>query len=439
MRTAIVVGSGAGGATVARALQGTFQVTVLEAGRPFSRLELRQPVIERVQRARLLADPRLIRAAFPPMQVRTSGGMVMVNGIGTGGTTTLATGNGVRADGALRALGIDLDPEFAEIGREIRLDTSHQARWHRTTERLFDAFTGTGLDPRPIPKLRTSRAACRHCGRCVLGCPYDAKWDSREYLDEAVAAGARVVTGCRVRRLAFDEGGGVTGVVVLGPLGPRVIEADLVVLAAGGFGTPAILGRSRISCEPRLFVDPVLTVAARWPGAWQVSELPMPFVVQGDHYILSPYFDWLSFLTEPAWRVPAADLVGVMVKLADEPGGTVSGRRIHKRLTALDRRRLDEGAGLATEILRRFGAAPDSIVRGTLNAGHPGGMLPLTAASAATFHDDRLPANVYVADASLFPASLGNPPILTIIAMAKRVARLAATRGEPVPCSRSAG
>ena len=189
-----------------------------------------------------------------------------------------------------------------------------------------------------------------------------------------------------------------------------MIEADLVVLAAGGFGTPAILGRSGIACEPRLFVDPVLTVAARWPGAWQVSELPMPFVVQGDHYILSPYFDWLSFLTEPAWRVPAADLVGVMVKLADEPGGTVSGRRIHKRLTALDRRRLDEGAGLATEILRRFGAAPDSIMRGTLNAGHPGGMLPLTAASAATFHDDRLPANVYVADASLFPASLGNPP-----------------------------
>ena len=30
MRTAVVVGSGAGGATVARALQGAFDVTVLE-------------------------------------------------------------------------------------------------------------------------------------------------------------------------------------------------------------------------------------------------------------------------------------------------------------------------------------------------------------------------------------------------------------------------
>ena len=41
-------------------------------------------------------------------------------------------------------------------------------------------------------------------------------------------------------------------------------------------------------------------------------------------------------------------------------------------------------------------------------------------------HDARLPENVFVADASLFPRSLGNPPILTIIALAKRVARICA-------------
>jgi GMC oxidoreductase len=51
-------------------------------------------------------------------------------------------------------------------------------------------------------------------------------------------------------------------------------------------------------------------------------------------------------------------------------------------------------------------------------------MLPLTRDSAASFHDARLPGNVYVADASLFPESLGNPPILTIVAMAKRIGRL---------------
>jgi choline dehydrogenase-like flavoprotein len=60
-----------------------------------------------------------------------------------------------------------------------------------------------------------------------------------------------------------------------------------------------------------------------------------------------------------------------------------------------------------------------------MNAGHPGGMLPLTAQEALTMHNSRLPDNVYVADATLFPDSLGNPPILTIMAMAKRVARVA--------------
>jgi choline dehydrogenase-like flavoprotein len=423
MRTAIVVGSGAGGATVARELQGPFEVTVLEAGRPFRRLGLERATVERLRDSRVLFDPRLIRAAFPAMQVRRTGEMYLVNGIGVGGTTPMATGNGIRADGALRALGIDLDPEFDQIGREIHLSTAHQARWHPTTRRLFAACAELNLDPRPIPKMTTGQAACRHCGRCVLGCPYGAKWDSRRYLDEAVARGAHLVTGCRVERLAVREGR-VTGVESRGPLGPRRLTADLVVLAAGGLGTPAILQRSGIACEPRLFVDPVLTVAARWSDAWQCHELEMPFVVQRDHYILSPYFDWFSFLVCPTWRRPAKDLVGIMVKLADEPVGWVSGQRIHKTLTDLDRRRLADGVALGTEILGQFGAAPEDVVLGAVNAGHPGGMLPLTRDSATSFHDARLPGNVYVADASLFPESLGNPPILTIIAMAKRIGRL---------------
>ena len=39
-------------------------------------------------------------------------------------------------------------------------------------------------------------------------------------------------------------------------------------------------------------------------------------------------------------------------------------------------------------------------------------------------HSERLPENLYVADATLLPKSLGNPPILTIIAMAKRVSKI---------------
>jgi choline dehydrogenase-like flavoprotein len=220
--------------------------------------------------------------------------------------------------------------------------------------------------------------------------------------------------------------------------GHHFVPADLVVLAAGGFGTPAILERSGIRCEPTLFVDPVLTVAARVPNAWQCNEIEMPFVVQRDGYILSPYFDWISSLFHPQWRHRLQDIVGIMIKLADENVGSVSGRKVHKLLTPVDRSRLDEAVGIATEILERFGADPNEVFLGTVHAGHPGGMLPLTEVSAPVVHDDRLPENVFVADPTLFPRSLGNPPILTIIALAKRVARICVDKDMAVTSQTSA-
>lgn len=59
---------------------------------------------------------------------------------------------------------------------------------------------------------------------------------------------------------------------------------------------------------------------------------------------------------------------------------------------------------------------------GTLNAGHPGGMLPLTAAEKDSLHHACLPDNLYVADATILPKAMGNPPILTIMALSKKIA-----------------
>ncbi|HET7309170.1 MAG TPA: GMC family oxidoreductase N-terminal domain-containing protein, partial [Actinomycetota bacterium] len=418
-KRAVVVGSGAGGATVAKELQGAFEVTVVEAGNDFRRATLDRRTIERLRRSRLLVDPRLVSLVYRPIRIRRTPDMLLVNGIGTGGTTTMATGNGIRMDEDLRALGLDLDREFDEIVREIPITTAHQRRWHPTTRRLFRTFDDLGLNPIVLPKMGDAER-CRHCGRCMLGCPYGRKWDSRAYLDDAVRRGARLMTGSAVTEVVIEDGR-ATGLVTRTKALHRFVPADLVVLAAGGFGTPAILERSGIACEPTLFVDPVLTVAARVPNAWQCNEIEMPFVVQREGYILAPYFDWISSLFHPSWRHRLQDIVGIMIKLADESVGSVSGKKVNKLLTPGDRSRLDEAVGVATEILAGFGADPHEVFLGTVHAGHPGGMVPLTEASARTMHDDRLPENAYVADATLFPKSLGNPPILTIIAMAKRI------------------
>jgi choline dehydrogenase-like flavoprotein len=443
MTRVVVVGSGAGGATVARELAGRHEVTVVEAGRRFTPFRRDVGRLARARATGLFFDPRLIRILFPAMQVRKvpdGGGddLFLVNGTALGGTTTISAGNALRCDEDLRARGIDLDAEFAELEREVPISRDHRARWVESTRRLEAVCRGLGLDPAPLPKLG-DYGRCRRCGQCVLGCPNGAKWDARRFLDDAVARGARIETGVTVTSLAW-RGGRVVGVQARRGFRATTIPADVVVLAAGGLATPAILERSGIRCEARLFVDPVLCVAAPVEGAGLDREISMPFVVERDGYIVSPYMDWLSFFFDRRWRIRAGDTVAMMVKLADDDRGRVGSDGIEKTLTARDRERLADGVALCGEILERFGAPRATHVLGTINAGHPGGGLP-AGAGPEPFHDARLPHNVWVADATLIPRALGRPPILTIMAMAKRVARLAARAAnidEDRPTTRSA-
>jgi choline dehydrogenase-like flavoprotein len=422
MKKAIVVGSGAGGATVAKELQGKFDVTVLEAGGEFHPLTLDLTTMERVKKTGLLLDEREISLFFPNVQIRKTPDMVLVNGIGLGGTTTICAGNAARMDQDLKALGINLDTEFEEVYREIPVTTVHQKRWHKYTRRLFDICREMNLNPQPMPKMGHYEN-CIACGRCIFGCTNGAKWDSRQFLQLAVERGSQVITNCKVERVVMANGRAV-GVEARQGWVRRFYPADLVVIAAGGFGTPVILQNSGIACEPRLFVDPVLCVATEWDEALQCKEIEMPFVVQREHFILSPYFDYVSFLFNKAWKYPAKDTLGIMIKLADAVTGSISKKELRKTMTSQDKQILAEAVELGKEILRRFGAQEEKIFLGTMNAGHPGGMLPLTEHEAESLHHDRLPGNLYVADATLIPQSLGNPPILTIVAIAKRVSKM---------------
>ncbi len=423
MKRVIVVGSGAGGATVAKELQGDFDVTILEAGKGFHPFRLNLSLVEKLKKTGLFFDERLIHLFFPAYRTRkTEDEMVLVRGVGLGGTTTLCTGNAVRMDRDLKELGIDLDAEFEELYQEIPITTAHQKRWRKTTRRLFEICQEMDLSPQPTPKMG-DHDRCINCGRCVLGCPQGAKWDSRRFLGAAIDKGAHLVAGCKVEKVII-ENGRATGVQARSGWRSRFYAADLVILAAGGLATPIILQNSGIACEGNLFVDPVLCVATEWKDCLQNKEIPMPFFVQRERFMLSPYFDYLSFFFNRDWRLPAKDTLSLMIKLADSTVGNVSRKGIDKVLSGEDRENLREAVELCTDILGRLGVDEDDIFLGTVNAGHPGGMLPLTEPEADTFHHSRLPENVYIADATLFPNSLGSPPILTIMAMAKRVSKL---------------
>lgn len=421
-KSVIVVGTGAGGAAIAEKLQDDHDVTILEAGGKFKPLSIPIDSFAKLRKTGLFLDERMIRLLLPSMQVRKADSMVMVNGIGVGGTTTLATGNAVRCDLHLRGIGLDLDEEFEELYSRLPITTDHEKYWNPATKEMFKAFEELGYNPRPTPKF-LKKPHCANCGHCAIGCPADIKWDTRDLVAEAVRKGARLVTDCRVTDLEIS-GGAVRAVNARHGVKKERFEADIIVLAAGGFGTPVILENSGIPCEKTLFVDPVLCVAAIRKDFLQSRQLLMPFYSSHDGYMLSPYMDYLSFFFNKDWRYPMKDIISVMIKMSDDSRGTIDARGIRKPLSKADIARLKDGVENSLQILEHMGVHREDAFLGTLNAGHPGGMLPLTAQTAGSMHDPSLPGNLYVADATILPRSAGMPPILTVMAMALRAAKV---------------
>ena len=296
----------------------------------------------------------------------------------------------LRLDQALRGLGIDLDREFAELAQELPAATRHQRRWAPDTWRLFELCRQMSLDPQVSPKMP----------------------DARCLLEEAVRRGARRVRGARVQRVTID-GGRATGVVALQGARPSLLPDSLLILAAGGLLTPSILRHSGIDCGPARFADPVLQLSARRSG--RDREIPTPFMVRREGFGLGPCLEPRSLC--------------LRLLLADTP------RSPGQNPPAQDQARRQEAVELSTEIFRRFGIRREDLRLDEAAAGQPGGALPLTTREAHSLHPAALPENLYVADATLLPSALGAPHLLTILALARCVARAAGERARELRAS----
>ena len=68
-RTAIVVGTGAGGGVIASELQGRYQVTILEAGKEFRPFSLPIDKLAGLRRTGLFLDERMISLLLPSMRI----------------------------------------------------------------------------------------------------------------------------------------------------------------------------------------------------------------------------------------------------------------------------------------------------------------------------------------------------------------------------------
>lgn len=383
----LVVGSGAGGATLARelAIRG-IDVTVIERG----------PCVKD-------SDAFLCYDESPDVDI--------LRASCAGGSTLVAAGNAVRVlENTLKDYGVDITEDLHAIEAELRVGELPDTHTGRGTALIMDAAESLGLGVRKMPKF-IDPDKCRPCGKCSFGCPRAAKWSARRFLDEAVEHGAVLIEETEAKNIIVRNGS-VSGLKT----SRGDFHDETVVLAAGAIETPRILMRAGIDAGNGLFMDTFVTVGGILEGVGFCDEVQMNALIELDGVILSPHFSTLLFPEDDRRNV-----LGIMVKIADERSGRVEADRIVKHHTVRDISLLSGGAAIAGSILSRAGVGA-----GTLRSTGPRGAHPGGTASLGEVVDENLETSIeglFVADASVLPEAPGAPPILTIMALARRLAR----------------
>jgi choline dehydrogenase-like flavoprotein len=419
-----VVGSGPGGATVARQLaRAGKKVVLLEMGRDY--------------RNEFYYGTHLGALIYGDNHglLFTEEGLNIIRAIMTGGATNLYTGSAARPPAWLKeTYKVDIDDYVEETIEELDIQPLPDELLGQGSKRIMEAGISLGYKWEPLMKfIRPARAARFDCGaKCMLGCRCGAKWTANEYVDDAVSAGCELITHAKADSLIIEDKQvlGVRGKIK--KRAPFEVRAGVVVLAAGGIGTPLIMQNSGFfDAGNGLAVDTTTLVygVSKYKGT--ASEPPMTVAYTDDEngYMLSTIIDpWLTYplilfakgIRYPFTWVNYTRTMGVMIKVKDEIAGgiTVEGK-ISKPTTVRDRYRLNHASIVSRKILIKAGCDPDSVFVGPLRGTHPCG-----TARIGEMVDTNLQTevkNLYVCDASTFPEALDRPPVLTIIGLGKRL------------------
>lgn len=417
----VVIGSGAGGASVAKELakQGR-DVLVLEKGKLVKKVGTQ---IEAMKCYDFFGLRRSIE------------GFYVYSAIMGGGTTNVSCGNGMPVlSEELKSLGIDLTREFEETEKEMGVEPISEKLIGKGSRLIMDIGNKMGLDMRPMPKCVNARK-CNSCGLCMLGCKRGAKWTTMDYVKQMHDFGGRIFYDTDVRRIAIKGDKAVGVIAVRGGKIVR-IHADLVVLAAGALASPLILLNSGIEDAGKsLFVDflnvtcGVLEDRRINPAKEITMSVASTKYLKDKGFLLSPFmFPPIGMATLiPKLKlhklIQYGRILGVMTKMKDDNEGEVlADGRFHKKPTEKDKKILNEGAEISKEILRRAGVRERNIFVLMPSGAHPGGSNPIGKVVDTSLKTKI--KNLYVCDASVLPVSSGAPPIVTIVSLGKRLAKI---------------
>jgi choline dehydrogenase-like flavoprotein len=472
----VVVGTGAGGAMVAReAARAGLRVVALEEGAYSTPRDFTQ------------REDEMLPLLFQDGGGRTTddGAITVLQGRGVGGSTVHNTNlckrapapvlDGWKLDGWRAAA---LSPHYDVVERDLSVSPIDESRVNRNNAILRRGVEKLGWKG---GILSHNRIGCVGSGFCELGCAFDAKQNALKVLiPAAVAAGARVVADCRVERVVVERGRAV-GVAARaldgsGRNGPRVgVRARAVCLTGSAVGSAALALKSDLP-DPSsrvgrgLRLHPGAAVAGvfdeiieGWngiPQSWECTEkLSYDESPANDDrtWIIAAFAHPVGIASSlPGFGAAHMRLMRLYPRIAviaamlhDRSEGSVGvtgGRPVVKyALDDGDQRALVRGMAACAEILFAAGAkqvivpyaepltlsSPAEIARiaargyrpldPLLTAVHPMGTLALGRVVDERGRWRGLDG-LWVADGSLFPTSLGGPPQLTIYAAGHKVA-----------------
>lgn len=338
-----------------------------------------------------------------------------------GGASIVSMSNMVRAlDEEFLEYGIDLTDAYEYVEELVgvhQLDDSHIGKGTRA---FLDAGHELGLNTMKMPKA-IREEDCIQCGKCAFGCPVNAKWSGKDFVDLAVEAGAELICDAEVVRV-ISKDSKATGVEYIKDDKKQSVYSDTVILAAGAIGSTLILRSSGIEDAGReLFFDPFVSVGGYIKDINFNTEVQMAGLVIGKNFVLSPHFSSFIRANIPDDSVEDKDILSIMVKTADECRGFVcDDGDVVKINTINDIRYLAEGVATAGFILEKVGVDPNTIGSTVYRGAHPGGTAPI--GKIVDSNQETSIEGLYVSDASVLPISPGKPPILTILALSKRLA-----------------
>ncbi len=477
---AVVIGSGAGGAVVAKELaEGGMRVAIIEDGayhKLSSHTDMPYEALSRLYRDKGFTTT-LGKPAIPIPMGRALGGTTVINS-GTCFRTPASVFNHWNNDLGLRSLTQEsFSGIFDRVEKEINVCEADFSVMSRANTIFHELLLKRGVAGHP---LKRNIKGCEGCGFCCYGCPTGAKQSMDvSYLPKAFIHGAKAFVNCTFEQFII-ENNRVTGIEAnfhryAGANNGHTlrIKAPIVIMAAGTFHTPQLLRNCGVAVENRnlgrnLTLHPASKVFARfdeeirgWEGTPQayysdilkdqgitfegifvppdIAAMTVPFVGRRLNEFMRDYKHMATFgfliSDSSRGRVMKLPLLGTTVLYNLNKADV---EKFRAGVAYLARVFLEGGATKVYTLLHGYPelssiADVERLEKGPLKAEdidcmafHPLGSCRMGASAETGVVGDDFRVygweGLYICDGSVIPSPLGVNPQVTIMAFATRLA-----------------